>query len=51
MEECHDWEEIEYIEATCPYCHVIDTYFGSQGEGDDARCKKCRKLFKLGERE
>lgn len=51
---CHEWEEIEYIEVTCPYCHVIDTYFEiCIYEGSTVICQnpKCRKKFRLGERE
>lgn len=46
---CHEWDEIEYIEATCPYCHVIDTYFGGYYEGQVVECIHCKKKFKLGE--
>jgi len=49
---CHEWDEIKYIEVTCPYCREIDTYHGSYGiEGEVVRCHKCGKKFKLGEQE
>ena len=51
MKICTDWQEIDYLEATCPHCHVIDTYFGLiAGEGTTIICQnaKCRKKFKLG---
>lgn len=51
---CHEWNDIEYIEATCPYCHIIDTYFGTFAvEGSTVICqnRKCRKKFRLGEQE
>jgi len=48
---CNAWECIEYIEATCPHCSVIDTYFTVGDVGDIVRCSnpKCKKQFKLGE--
>lgn len=53
MKTCKEWETIKYIEATCPYCHVIDTYFGPNKPGDVVTCKdrRCGKKFKLGESE
>lgn len=47
---CHEWESIEYVEITCPHCHVIDTYFSVGDVGDIVRCNnpKCKKQFKLG---
>lgn len=56
---CHTWEYIEYIEATCPYCSVIDTYFGInrkpkqivKGDMIDCSNPKCGKRFQLGEQE
>jgi hypothetical protein len=54
LKECHQWEEIDYIEATCPHCGVIDTHFGQPGiVGDVITCRnrKCKKKFKLGEQE
>jgi phage FluMu protein Com len=53
MKICTEWEEIEYIEATCPHCRVIDTYHYPAWEGTKIICqnKKCKKRFKLGERE
>lgn len=50
---CHEWEDIKYIEATCPYCHVIDTYHNGNIEGDILQCSYiyCKKKFKLGEQE
>lgn len=48
---CHIWEAIEYIECTCPYCHVIDTYFPTGKIDDVVRCVHCLKQFKLGEQE
>ena len=53
MKVCKEWEKIEYIEATCPHCHVIDTFFGCGDAGDIVTCEhgKCKKQFKLGERE
>jgi len=51
MKICHEWEEIEYIEATCPHCHIIDTYFMVGDVGDICTCVHCGKHFKLGERE
>ena len=52
LKECNDWEEIDYIEATCPHCNVIDTYFGlGYTPGTKIICsnEKCKKRFKLGE--
>lgn len=50
---CTDWEAIEYIEATCPHCHVIDTYMFVGDVDDIVQCsnEKCKKRFKLGEQE
>ena len=52
LKECHDWEKIRYIEATCPHCNTIDTHFGPIKQGDQILCdnRKCKKWFKLGER-
>lgn len=53
MKTCTEWYEIEYFEATCPYCHVIDTYFLIGDVDDTVKCNnpKCKKQFKLGEQE
>lgn len=53
MKICREWEPIKYIEATCPYCHVIDTYFGPDKPGEVVQCKdlRCKKRFVLGDRE
>jgi len=53
MKICTDWIEIKYIEATCPHCGVIDTYFMVGDVGDIVQCgnPKCKKQFKLGEQE
>jgi len=53
LEICHDWGEISYIECTCPYCYVIDTYMFVGDVGDIVRCNnsKCKKQFRLGEQE
>ena len=50
---CHVWEAIEYIEATCPYCLMIDTYMFVGDVGDTVQCsdERCEKRFKLGEQE
>jgi len=50
---CHEWEDIKYIEATCPHCHIIDTYFLVNDVGDVVKCsdERCGKRFKLGEQE
>lgn len=50
---CRDWESINYVECTCPYCHVIDTYMFIGDVGDIVQCSnpKCGKQFKLGEQE
>lgn len=50
---CHVWESIEYIEATCPHCSVIDTYMFVGNVDDIVKCNnpKCEKRFKLGEQE
>lgn len=53
LKTCHTWETIEYIEATCPECHVIDTHMLVGDTGDIVQCNnpKCLKQFKLGEQE
>lgn len=54
MKICHEWNEIDYFEAVCPHCRVIDTYFGiPPAIGEIVTCKnlKCKKKFKLGESE
>jgi len=53
MKTCHEWEHIEYIEATCPHCYIIDTYMFVGDVGDIVDCSnpKCKKQFKLGEQE
>ena len=50
---CHQWEAIEYIEATCPHCSMIDTYMFVGDVGDIVQCsdERCEKRFKLGEQE
>lgn len=48
---CHVWTSIEYIECTCPHCHVIDTYFLVGDVGDIVGCGHCGKQFQLGEQE
>lgn len=54
MKECHNWEEIDYVEAECPYCHMIDTHCATEGvPGVKLQCNNeaCKKKFKLGEQE
>lgn len=49
MKICYKWGYIKYIEAICPYCHVIDTYCKpGLHEGAVVLCVKCNKRFKLG---
>ena len=53
LKTCHVWESIEYIEATCPHCLMIDTYMFVGNVGDIVQCsdERCEKRFKLGEQE
>ena len=52
MKTCNEWGPIKYIEAVCPHCRMIDTYFGPHKIDDQVQCKNllCKKKFKLGER-
>jgi len=48
---CREWEDIEFIEATCPHCSRVDHYYGAGQEGDIVRCVHCIRQFKLGKQE
>ena len=46
---CYDWFEVDFIEATCPYCNNESKYYDGNAEGGIIKCSKCKKKFKLGE--
>ena len=52
MKRCYGWEtdEIEVLEAQCPYCQVfVNSESCEFSAGDKITCESCEKKFLLGE--
>lgn len=48
MKKSHQWDNIEFVNARCPYCGKDIESYEAQSEGDFVWCTYCRQDFELG---